>query len=178
MAEVIAVIGLVASVAQLVDIGSKVVARLAEVRHRATATLQQHFIHIENQLPLLLHILDAVAADAKTGKLGLQAQEALKRAIDGCLSQVWLLVQILDRLSADLQSSWIRRSWKAVNNLKEEKQVAMIEKSLEQYKATITLHLAHENTTKRTQRQTFGRTPCFFRPCTPNLSLHWTPVLS
>lgn len=164
MAEVIAVIGLAASVAQLVDIGFKVVARLAEVRHRATVTLQRHFIHIENQLPLLLHVLDAVAADAKTGKLGLKAQEILKRAIDGCLSQVWLLVQILDRLSAGLQSTWIRRSWKAVNNLKEEKQVAMIEKSLEQYKTTITLHLAHENATEGSQNQTPDRTPCFFVP--------------
>ena len=97
-------------------------------------------------------------------RLGLQVQESLKRAIDGCLGQVWLLVQILDRLSAGLHSTWIRRSWKAVNYLKEEKQVAMIEKSLEQYKTTITLHLAHENATKGTQRQTPDHAPCFFVP--------------
>jgi hypothetical protein len=78
MAEAIAMFGLAASIAQLVDIGFKVVARLAEVRHRTTVTLQQHFIHVENQLPLRLHVLEAVAADAKTGKLNIR-----------CLKSAW-----------------------------------------------------------------------------------------
>lgn len=57
MAEAVAVIGIAASVAQLVGMRHKVLSRISKLRG-AAATYQQPFERIGSQLPLLLHVVE------------------------------------------------------------------------------------------------------------------------
>ena len=142
MAEAVAVIGIAASVVKLVGISYKVLSRISKVGG-AAATYQQPFERIGSQLPLLLHVVEPVAEDIEESDLGAEVQKALQRALHGCCEEICSLARVLDAVDRDLEGSWLQRSWKVVNNMKYEKRLAVIERSLEQYKSTITLHLAH-----------------------------------
>ena len=80
MAEAITVIGLAASIASLIDVGSKIVARLHEFKlngSHAPAVFQD----IANQLPLLLEIVQKLQARISDDSLSQDAKRCSARSM-------------------------------------------------------------------------------------------------
>ena len=66
MAEAAAVIGLVASIASLIDLSAKVVSRLQEFTSK-TSDIPESFRSLSIQLPLLTATLQQIQAQAQAG---------------------------------------------------------------------------------------------------------------
>ena len=83
MAEAVAVVGLVASIVQLVEFGSSVAARLRDFQSRAqdvSATLRG----IQTQLPLLLEAMKCIEEQADSELFIEQRAKALQPVVKGC----------------------------------------------------------------------------------------------
>ena len=144
MAEALAIIGVSASIAQLLSNVANVGSQLLQVR-KTTGGSQRVFERIANQLPLLDQTLREVHKNIRDTKRYPNDSKALAKAIDGCSHEVALLAELLQGLDQRMERSWIGRSRKVVAYLKEEKRIADIENSIDRYKGTIALHLTHAN---------------------------------
>jgi hypothetical protein len=94
MAEALAIVGLVSTIVQLVDFGSKIVRRLRDF-HSSVNAAPKMFQDIKVVLPLLLNTLKRTQAQAESGAYSRETQEALFPVVEGCRSQVELLDNIL-----------------------------------------------------------------------------------
>jgi hypothetical protein len=141
MAEVVAAIGLAASIVTLVEAGTKVIARLHEFRSAATG-MPGAFRDITIQLPLIMDIVSQIGKGCEDGSLAVEAQPKLSLVVGGCCKQIEALdVLIVKMLPASTDSSF-RRARKALVSLRREKEVAKIQSVLEEYKSTLMLYTA------------------------------------
>jgi hypothetical protein len=136
MAEALAIIGLVSTIVQLIDFGSKIVKRLDEFQS-SIDDVPKSFRDIKTVLPLLLDILkrtkDQAEADNVTG-------QALMQVVEGCYSQVKLLDDtLLKTLPKFGDSSWDRRK-KAFSSVGQERKVQQITSTLRDYVWILTCH--------------------------------------
>jgi uncharacterized coiled-coil protein SlyX len=108
MAEALALVGLVSSIIQFVDFGTKVIHRLNEFQCTVTE-VPKSFRDVKNQLPLLIDTLKRTQNQADAGYVSEETAKALKPVVEGCSSQVQLLSSILDKtLPANKASNWQR----------------------------------------------------------------------
>jgi hypothetical protein len=84
MAWAIAVISFVSAVCSLADYGSRVVKRLNEFKTNVH-DLPETFLHISNQLPLLIDIVNRLHVQAKSGHLDPRTEKALCTVVEGRL---------------------------------------------------------------------------------------------
>ncbi|KAK2749585.1 hypothetical protein FQN57_005807 [Myotisia sp. PD_48] len=70
------------------------------------------------------------------------AEESLKRVLEGCRRQLDKLEQIITELTPDQNASVFKKRMKALRSLGKDKKIRDILGLLDQYKSTITLHLA------------------------------------
>lgn len=130
MAEAVAVVGLVSSIVQFVDFGTRVAKRLAEFSADVNV-VPKSFHEINIQLPLILITLQQTKLQADAHHLSEATASVLDPVIDECLSQVKELEIILAKaLPNDQDSTWKRRK-KALTSLRHDKAVAQIQTSLE-----------------------------------------------
>src|SRR5437764_13589093 len=87
MAETVAAIGLVASVASLINVSAKVVSRLHEFTSK-TSDIPESFRSLSIQLPLLTSTLQQIQAQARAGRLPDDVTKALKAVVDSTFKQV------------------------------------------------------------------------------------------
>jgi hypothetical protein len=159
MAEALAIIGLVSSIVQFVDFGSKIVERLQDF-HSSVNEVPKAFRDIKVELPLLLDTLKRTQAQAESGAISKETQEALLPVVEGCRSQVELLDNILIKaLPKPGDSSW-RRGIMVFSSAIQEKNVEQITSTLRKYVQTLTYHQA-TGPTKLALRPT---KPCFIMP--------------
>lgn len=90
MAEALAIIGLVSAIVQFVDFGSKIVERLQDF-YSSVNEVPKAFRDVKVELPLLLDALKRTQAQAESGAVSRETQEALLPVIEGCRTQVELL---------------------------------------------------------------------------------------
>lgn len=109
MAEALAILGLVSTIAQFVDFGAKIVERLNEFNsdvHEVPKTFQA----IEVQLPLLIDSLHRTQQQASEGHITVRTATALKPLIEACCEEITALRIILDKaIPPKESSSWTRR---------------------------------------------------------------------
>jgi hypothetical protein len=155
MAE-IAVIGLVSSIIQIVDFGSKVVSRLNEFQSTVDE-VPKTFRDIKIQLPLVIDTLKQTQRQADAGCVNEETAKALRPVIDECLSQVKLLGDILVKaMPAKDDSDWKRR-FKALSSFAHDGTVQQITARLERYVQTLTYYQSSQYskpTLKPPQRKT------------------------
>ena len=139
MAEAVAVIGLAASIASLLDIGSRVVSRLHEVRlsgGHTSGVLQD----IRNQLPLLLEIVRNFEARLNDSGLSPAAGDSLISTIAGCQRQISNIDASLVKWIPTPQESSLRRFRKALGAVSGEKKMMEALRILESYKSTLNMY--------------------------------------
>ncbi|OCL14745.1 hypothetical protein AOQ84DRAFT_351364 [Glonium stellatum] len=83
MAEALVVVGIVASIAQLFDFGSKILHRLSEFQF-SVENVPKSFRHIKTKLPLLLHTLQQTKEAIEVGSVKDETKKVLHPAIEGC----------------------------------------------------------------------------------------------
>jgi hypothetical protein len=143
MAEALAVVGLVAAIAQFIDFGTKVVDRLNEFGSDIDE-MPKAFRGIQIQVPLIINTLERTQKQTGDGFISQATSDSLKPLIDGCLEQVRLLKDILDKtVPSDKASSWQRRL-QALKSLAQDRKVQQITSTLERY---IQLLIFHQTTT-------------------------------
>ena len=139
MVEALCVIGLVSSIVQFVDFGIKVVDRLNEFQS-GVSQMPKPFSDIKNQLPLLIDALRRTQSQADAGHMSEKTAEALKPVIDGCLTQIKLLEDIMVKaIPAENASTWNRR-FKALSSLAHDKKVQHIAATIEGYVQKLIYH--------------------------------------
>jgi hypothetical protein len=87
MAEAAAVLGLVSSIASLLDLGAKVVSRLREFTAKAS-DVPESFGALSTRLSLLITTLQRMTTQAQASRLPKDVIEALQALIDGTSTKV------------------------------------------------------------------------------------------
>jgi len=122
MAEALAVIGLVSSIVQFIDFGTKIIRRLEEFTSNA-ADVPKTFRSIQAQLPLMIDALERTGAQSDAGRISDQSAHALKPVIDDSLEQVRFLAHILDKAIPATDASTLQKRLKAFKSLAYDKDV-------------------------------------------------------
>ena len=160
MAEAFATIGIVASILQLVDFGSRVLKRLNDYQSKL-GEIPEAFRHIKAELPVLLDALRRTQAAIDAGSVQDESKQALLPAIEGCGKQIKLLDDLIAKALPTTDDSWVRKSRKAVRSLLYDGKVEKITIVIRGYIQTLTYHAATSST---------------FRPL-PGIILSWTGVI-
>ena len=87
MAEAIAVVGLVAAIIQIVDLGKNIVQRLQDFRSR-TNDIPGVFRDICTQLPLLLTDLERTKDQAEASDIDMDTQKSVLALVQGCQGHI------------------------------------------------------------------------------------------
>ena len=146
MAEALAVVGVVASIVQLVDFGSKVLIRLNEFQS-SVGEIPKTFQHIKAELPVLLDTLERTKTAIQTGSVRDETKKALLPAIDGCRTQIELLNIVIGKVLPLSGDSWREKSRKAVSSLRQDGKVRKIRTDLQGYIQTLTYYHAATSST-------------------------------
>src|ERR1700733_11605573 len=96
MAEALAIVGLVSSIAQFVDFSSRIVDRLNEF-HSSLDEVPKCFRDLKTELPLLSETLRRTKTQAEDNCYSKFTQEAILGVVKGCQSQVELLDDLLEK---------------------------------------------------------------------------------
>ena len=148
MAEALAVVGVVASIVQLVDFGSKVLLRLNDFQSTARE-IPKTFQHVKAELPVLLDTLKQTKSAIENGSISDDTKAALLPAIDGCRTQVELLNAVIEKVLPLPSDSWRERSRKAIASLRQDGRVQKIRKDLQGYIQALTYYHAASSSTIR-----------------------------
>lgn len=122
MAEAAAVIGLVASIASLVELTAKVVSRLREFTSNAS-DLPESFRSLSTRLPLLTATLQHIQSQAKDDRFPDDVTKALKAVVDDTSKQVSDIQISLSKVLPLDGASKFERALKALKSLAKEDQV-------------------------------------------------------
>ena len=141
MAEVIAVIGVVASIVQLIGSSGTVLHRLDEFRS-SLGEVPRSFRHFKAELPVLQDTLQLTREAIEAGLVRDETKNALIPAIEGCTEQIRLLDPILAKMLPTPTDSRLRRGTKAILSLHQEAKIEGITKILRGYVRTLTFYYA------------------------------------
>jgi hypothetical protein len=146
MAEAIAVVGVVASIVQLVDFSSQILERLDEFQS-SLGEVPRSFRHIRTELPVLRDTLQRTQEAIEAGSIRIETKEALKPAIEGCLEQIESINTMLTKTLPTANDSKLKRSVKAIWSLREDAKVENMTKILRGYIGTLTFYYAAASST-------------------------------
>lgn len=122
MAEAAAVIGLVSSIATLVDLSAKVVSRVHEFAFK-TSDIPESFRSLSTRLPLLKASLERITVQARAGRLPNDVTEALQAVVDSTLAQVSIVQARLSGIIPPENASKTERALKALKSLAKEDKI-------------------------------------------------------
>ncbi|MCJ1380713.1 hypothetical protein MMC17_003821 [Xylographa soralifera] len=154
MADPFTIVGLVATIIQLVDFGTKLILRLREASERI-GEVPAGFADISIRLPLLIDCLNRIKDDA--GGLSETTRTALSPVIGSCLDQVKRLDDILVKVTPRLEDSDWRIGKKTIKGLGLEGKVQKIDATIKDNIQILTLYQSIKS---------------------PLVSSQWTAVLS
>jgi hypothetical protein len=130
MAEAAAAIGLVSSIASLVDLSAKVVSRVHEFAFK-TSDIPESFRSLSTRLPLLKASLERITVQTRAGRLPNDVTEALQAVVDSTLAQVSIVQARLSGIIPSENASKTERALKALKSLaKEDKICQAVDKIL------------------------------------------------
>ncbi|KAI9655758.1 MAG: hypothetical protein M1821_005193 [Bathelium mastoideum] len=119
MAEAFAIVGIVSSIVQLVDFGSKVLARLHEYQP-TLGEIPKSFRVVKRELPILIDTLDQAKFTAENDTLRQETKVALLPVIEGCLENIKALDGILHKNLPNVDDSWHEKSRKAFKSFRQD----------------------------------------------------------
>ncbi|KAF2190167.1 TPR-like protein [Zopfia rhizophila CBS 207.26] len=156
MAEAFAVVGIVANIIQLVDFGSRVLARFEEYQSKL-GDIPGAFRHIRAELPALLDALQQTKAAIDTGSIKDETKKALLPVVEGCRLQIKLLDDVIVKALPTLDDSWAKRSRKALGSLWHDGKVEKITAVVRGYIQTLTYHAAASSSLRSLPDRTLHR---------------------
>ncbi|KAL8676497.1 MAG: hypothetical protein Q9186_006992 [Xanthomendoza sp. 1 TL-2023] len=137
--EALAVIGIIANVAGIVDFASKVLGRIKEASDDVH-DVPKAFRDVQSTLPLLANTLNQIKRQIDSGALDEEACQVLKPVLQTCLSRSSELEEILEKCNPKDGSSKFRRAWKAVMSLRQDKKVEEISEAIHKSISMLTYH--------------------------------------
>jgi N-terminal domain on NACHT_NTPase and P-loop NTPases/NB-ARC domain len=141
MAEAAAVIGLVSSIASLVEISAKVVSRLHEFVSE-TSEIPESFRSLTVWLPLLTVTLQRIQNQAEAGRLPDDATKALKEVVDNTSEHVSAIKTCLFKVLPADGASKLERALKALKSLAKENKVQQALEKIHKNNEILVVHLA------------------------------------
>ncbi|KUL90773.1 hypothetical protein ZTR_00369 [Talaromyces verruculosus] len=146
MAEALAVVGVVASIVQLVDFSTRVVSRLDEF-YSVAKEVPKSFRHVKTVLPLLATTLEQLKSAIDTTSVADGSKKALLPVITGCNEQVAQLDAILENTLPEPSDSLRRKGKKAIVSLHLDAKVESITRALRSYIEILTFYYAAASST-------------------------------
>jgi N-terminal domain on NACHT_NTPase and P-loop NTPases len=125
MAEALAVVGIVASIVQLVDFGTKVLHRLNDFQS-SRGEIPKAFQHVKVELPILLETLRQTESSVKNQHLGSDTEQAVLLVITRCQDEIALLNALVDKALPTEKDSWRAKTGKAILSVRRDAKVARI----------------------------------------------------
>ena len=142
MAEAAAVIGLVASIASLVELTAKVVSRLHEFISKSSE-VPESFRSLSTRLPLLTATLQHIQSQAEDGRFPDNVTKALKALVDDTSKQVSDIQTSLSKVLPPDGVSKLERALKALKSLAKEDK---IQRALERIYGNNDILILHQTT--------------------------------
>ena len=139
MAEAAAIVGLVASIASLVDLGAKVVSRLQEFTSKSS-DVPNSFRSLSGRMPLLSVTLQRIQSQAEAGHLVDDVTKALKLVIDDTFEQVSAIQTCLSKILPPDGASKLERALKALGSLAKEGKVQQAIEKIHKNNDILVLH--------------------------------------
>ena len=146
MAEALAIVGIVASIVQLVDFSTRVASRLEEF-YSVTKEVPKSFRHIKTELPLLATTLTQLKETISTTSVADKSTKALVPVITGCTEQVTQLDAIFEKILPEANDSLRIKSKKIVMSVRYDSKVEGITKTLRNYVGILTFYYAAATST-------------------------------
>ncbi|OBT61015.1 hypothetical protein VE03_09611 [Pseudogymnoascus sp. 23342-1-I1] len=146
MAEALAIVGVVASIVQLLDFGTAVLYRLKEYQS-SLGEVPKSFRQISKELPLLLHTIQQIQDAIDAGSVGIETKKALLPVIKGCLEQLELLQSILVKTLPKAGDSSLEKGKKAISSLGQDGKVERILKNLRGFISSLTFYYSAASST-------------------------------
>jgi len=134
MAEAVAVVGLVASIASLIDLGLKITTRLHDFTTR-TSEVPESFRSLEKRLPLLTSTLRPIQQQADAGRLSLEVSNSLRS-----LTQLQVVEKCLSQITPPSDASRLRRAVKALQSLTKDGEIRVAVERIQQDIDFLVLH--------------------------------------
>lgn len=144
MAEVAAAIGLVASIASLVDLSVKVITRLSQFTSQTT-DVPESFRSLTDGLPLLTGTLRSIRARAQAGHVPDEIAKHLQRLVESISDEVRALQQCLDRTIPAAGASRVERALKALKSLAKDDKVKETISKIHNSIGVLVLHQTTQN---------------------------------
>ncbi|KAI4208785.1 MAG: hypothetical protein LQ351_008185, partial [Letrouitia transgressa] len=119
MAEGVAIVGLVTSIATLVDLSAKVVSRLHDFTSKSS-DVPESFRSLSTRLPLLITMLQRIQSQAGLSE---NVTKALKAVVDNTFEQVSIIQNYLSKILPSDNASKLERALKALKSLAKEDKV-------------------------------------------------------
>jgi N-terminal domain on NACHT_NTPase and P-loop NTPases/NB-ARC domain len=142
MAEAAAIVGLVASIASLVQLSAQVVSRLHEFASK-TSDIPESFRSLTTRLPLLTTTLQRVQTQAQAGRLLDDVTKDLKAVVDNTSEQISAIKVCLSKTLPPDSASKLERTLKALKSLAKEDKV---QQALEKIHKNIDILVLHQTT--------------------------------
>lgn len=146
MAEALAVVGVVASIIQLVNFSTRVVARLDQL-YSDSKEVPKAFRGVRTELPLLSNILEQLKEAIDSTSIADGSKKALVTVVTGCNEQVAQLDAILEKTLPETNDSWRTKGKKAMVSLHHDAKVENITRTLRNYIGILTFYYAAASST-------------------------------
>lgn len=139
MAEAVAIVGLVASIASLVDLSAKVVSRLHEFTSKSV-DVPKSFRSLGVRLPLLTLTLKNIQDQAEAGRLRTDVSSTLLVVVADTSEQVQILQTYLSSILLPNGASKLERVFKALESLAKDDKVKQAMERIEKNSNTLVLY--------------------------------------
>ena len=139
MAEAVAIVGLVASIATLVELSAKVVSRLHDFTSKSSE-LPESFRSLSSRLPLLTVTLQHIQPQAEDGRFPDNVTKALKAVIDDTSGQISDIQISLSKVLPSDGASKLERALKALKSLAKEDKVQQALEKIYKNNEILVLH--------------------------------------
>lgn len=131
MAEAAAAVGLVASIASLIDLGVKITTRLDDFTTR-TSEVPETFRSLEKRLPLLTSTLRLVRQQADARCLSAEVSTALQSLTRSTLTQLKVVESCLSKITPPADASRLRRAARALQSLTKDRDIRVAVERIQQ----------------------------------------------
>jgi N-terminal domain on NACHT_NTPase and P-loop NTPases len=137
MAEALVVVGVVASIVQLVDFGAKVLHRLNDFQS-SRGEIPKVFQHVKAELPILLETLDQTKVAVEKGSIKEETKKAILLVIEGCQTQITVLDNLISTSLPQQDDSWRTKTGKAILSLRQDSKVNKVTATLRTHIQSLT----------------------------------------
>ena len=139
MAEAVTIVGLVASIATLVELSAKVLSRLHDFISKSSE-VPESFRSLSTRLPLLTATLQHIRPQAEDGRFPDNVMKALRAVVDDTSQQVSGIQISLSKVLPSDGASKLERALKALKSLAKEDKVQQILEKICKNNEILVLH--------------------------------------